>query len=95
MTGCVGQAILGQSMSDSPAHLQVLSSDEFINQDINGREINLEAIFLSAERVTIHELFQEAFYNQVSKSGSELVEAMLLGKLAPGEVLEELEKLMQ
>jgi len=91
MTGYEGQLILGESMGDSPAHLGVLNSDDFINREINGKDLSLDVIATSAERVMIDELFQMPFYADVSSRGGDFVQEMLLGRMTPQQVLDELE----
>lgn len=94
MTGYEAQSILGESMGDCPAHLEVLHSDAFLDRQVNGRDINLDAIAISSERVVIDELFQSIHFNEIAGAGSDLIQEMLLGRLTPQETLEQLESRM-
>ena len=92
MTSTEAQAMLGDGIADCPANLETLSSDEFINQQVNGKTLSLDMIGTSMERVTIDGLFQGPYYQEIIDEARNQMKEMLLGRLTPEECLETMQK---
>lgn len=92
MTDVEAQTMLGDSLGDCPANLKVLNSAEFNNRQINGKDLNLEAIGISASRVKIDGVFQGPYYSEITALASAQVKEMLLGRLTPAEAIDVIQK---
>ena len=91
MTGEEAQQILGESLADSPAHIGVLNSDNFTDRQINGKELNMSTIGISAERVKIDGVFEGPYYGELTGEFGNQVKEMLLGRLTPKEAIEKMQ----
>lgn len=91
MTSYDAQQMLGQGLPDCPASLEVLASDDFINQTFNGKELDLDRIAVAMERVTIDGIQRGEFYNEAINECRNQIKEMLLGRLTPTECLEKLQ----
>lgn len=88
MTSTEAQAMLGDGIADCPANLEVLGSDAFVSQQVNGKDLSLDIIGTSMERVTIDGLFKGPYYQEVIDEARNQMKEMLLGRLTPEECLE-------
>lgn len=92
MTSEEAQKILGEGLVDSPANIKVLNSDEFINRQVNGKDINLDTVGISTERVAIDGIFKGPYYGELTGEFSNQVKEMLLGRLTPEEALKKMQE---
>lgn len=92
MTSAEAQSMIGEGIADCPANLEVLNSDEFINQEINSRDLTLETIGTSMERVTIDGILTGPYYQEAIDECRNQIKEMLLGRLSTEECLEVLQK---
>lgn len=92
MTDEDAQQMLGKGLPDCPADLQVLASDEFLNQQINGKTLNMKAVSTSMERVTIDGILRGPYYQEAIDECRNQIQEMLLGRLTPEKCLETLDK---
>lgn len=92
MTSEEAQKILGEGLVDSPANIKVLNSEEFINRQVNGKNLNLDVVGISTERVNIDGIFEGPYYGELTGEFSNQVKEMLLGRLTPEEALEKMQK---
>ncbi len=83
MTSTEAQAMLGDGIADCPANLEVLGSDAFVSQQVNGKDLSLGIIGTSMERVTIDGLFQGPYYQEIIDEARNQIKEMLLGRLTP------------
>lgn len=88
MTSTEAQAMLGDGIADCPANLETLASDAFVNQQVNGRDLSLDIIETSMDRVTIDGLFKGPYYQEIIDEARNQIKEMLLGRLTPEECLE-------
>lgn len=91
MTGKDAQQILAKSLGDCPANLEVIKSDNFINEKVNGKKYNLSAIGTSIERVKVDGMFKGPYYSEISTEGGNQIKEMLLGRLTPDGALKKME----
>lgn len=91
MTGKDGQEILAKSLGDCPANLNVINSDSFINEKVNGKKYNLSAIGTSIERVKVDGMFKGPYYTDIATEGANQIKEMLLGRLTPENALKKME----
>lgn len=91
MTSAEAQAMLGEGIADCPANLEVLGSDAFTSQQINGKTLSLNTIQTSMSRVTIDGLFQGPYYQEIINEARNQMKEMLLGRLTPEQCLETME----
>lgn len=88
MTSTEAQAMLGDGIADCPANLEVLGSDAFTSQQVNGKDLSLNIIETSMERVTIDGLFRGPYYQEIIDEARNQMKEMLLGRLTPEQCLE-------
>lgn len=86
------QQLVGKGLYDCPANLKTLNSDEFLNQKVEGHEIDLSAIPVAQERVVIDELLTGPWYSEATTEARAKIKEMLLGNLTPEETLSTLQK---
>lgn len=87
MTSTEAQSMLGENIKDCPANLEVLGSDAFTSQQVNGKDLSLDTIATSMSRVTIDGLFRGPYYQEVIDEARNQMKEMLLGRLTPEECL--------
>lgn len=87
MTSSEAQAVLGENIKDCPANLEVLGSDAFTLQQVNGKDLSLDTIATSMSRVTIDGLFRGPYYQEVIDEARNQMKEMLLGRMTPEECL--------
>ncbi|EAA0304825.1 extracellular solute-binding protein, partial [Listeria monocytogenes] len=92
MTSEEAQKILGESLVDSPANIKVLNSEEFTNRQVNGKDLRLDVVGISTERVVIDGIFEGPYYGELTGEFSNQVKEMLLGRLTPEEALEKMQE---
>ena len=88
MTSTEAQAMLGDGIADCPANLEVLGSEAFTGQQVNGKDLSLDTIATSMSRVTIDGLFRGPYYQEVIDEARNQMKEMLLGRLTPEECLQ-------
>ena len=88
MTSAESQSVLGENIKDCPANLEVLGSDAFTSQQVNGKDLSLDTIATSMSRVTIDGLFRGPYYQEVIDEARNQIKEMLLGRMTPAECLE-------
>ncbi len=91
MTNDKAQAMLGKSLYDVPANLSVLKSDEFNNQKILGKTLNLKALAESQAKVKIDGLLKGPWYSEGMTEAGSQVKEMLLGHQTPAKTLKVLQ----
>ncbi|WP_234123504.1 ABC transporter substrate-binding protein [Clostridium hydrogenum] len=91
MTGTDAQQILAKSLGDCPANLDVINSQDFINEKVNGKKYNLAAIGTSIERVKVDGAFKGPYYSEIATEGGNQIKEMLLGRLTPQDALKKME----
>lgn len=92
MTSEEAQKILGESLVDSPANIKVLNSEEFTDRQVNGKDLRLDVVGISTERVVIDGIFEGPYYGELTGEFSNQVKEMLLGRLTPEEALEKMQE---
>lgn len=83
MTDEEAQQILGNGLSDCPANLKVLSSDEFLDQKVGSQDLDLSSIATAQERVVIDGLIAGPWYSEANDEARAKIKEMLLGNLTP------------
>ena len=91
MTDEDAQQILGKGLSDCPANLKVLSSDEFLNQKVGSQDLDLSNIATAQERVKIDGLLAGPWYSEANEEANNKIKEMLLGNIEPEEATKTLQ----
>lgn len=91
MTDDDAQSILGKSLYDVPADLDVLKSKSFTGQKLNGKTYNLSAIMENQKRVKIDGLLKGPWYSESMTECGNQVKEMLLGHQTPEKMLKTLD----
>lgn len=79
MTDDKAQQILGKSLYDVPADLDVLDSADFQNQTINGKKLDLKVIAENQKKVKIDGILKGPWYSEAMTACGNQVKEMLLG----------------
>lgn len=88
MTSEDAQQILGKDLPDCPANLNVLSSEEFINQQLYGKSIDMQCISTAMSRATVDGVLRGPYYQECIDECRTQIQEMLLGRLTTTECLE-------
>lgn len=92
MTSAEQQKSFAIGLTDCPANLETMKSEEFLNQQINGKSLNMEAIGTGMSRVTVDGVMRGSYYQEVIDETRNQMKEMLLGRLTAEQCLETMQK---